>query len=64
MRMFHTCSSCCNRPKKSAAALKWAVREMETRYKLLSDIGVRDIDSYKQGSKEFSYNTDSDLYPI
>jgi len=35
-------------PKKAAAALKWAVKEMETRYKLLSDIGVRDIDSYNK----------------
>ena len=25
-------------PKKASAALKWAVKEMETRYKLLSDI--------------------------
>ena len=35
-------------PKKASAALKWAVKEMETRYKLLSDIGVRDIDSYNK----------------
>ena len=35
-------------PKKAAAALKWAVKEMETRYKLLSDVGVRDIDSYNK----------------
>ncbi len=51
-------------PKKSAAALKWAVREMETRYKLLSDIGVRDIDSYNSKvQKSSDYNTDSDLLP-
>ncbi len=35
-------------PKKAAAALKWAVKEMETRYKLLSEVGVRDIDSYNK----------------
>jgi S-DNA-T family DNA segregation ATPase FtsK/SpoIIIE len=35
-------------PKKASAALKWAVKEMETRYKLLSDVGVRDIDSYNK----------------
>ena len=35
-------------PKKASAALKWAVKEMETRYKLLSDVGVRDIDSYNR----------------
>ena len=49
-------------PKKAAAALKWAVKEMDTRYKLLSDIGVRDIDSYNakiQTTKEF--NSSSEL---
>jgi len=35
-------------PKKASAALKWAVKEMETRYKLLSEVGVRDIDSYNK----------------
>ncbi len=52
-------------PKKAAAALKWAVKEMDMRYKLLSDIGVRDIDSYNakiQASKEF--NSSSDLLPF
>ena len=49
-------------PKKAAAALKWAVKEMETRYKLLSDIGVRDIDSYNQkieSNKDYDALTDS-----
>ena len=49
-------------PKKAAAALKWAVKEMETRYKLLSDIGVRDIDSYNQkieSNKDYDAITDS-----
>jgi len=49
-------------PKKAAAALKWAVKEMETRYKLLSDIGVRDIDSYNQkieSNKDYDATTDS-----
>ena len=51
-------------PKKSAAALKWAVKEMEMRYKLLSDIGVRDIDSYNskvQSNNDF--DASSDLLP-
>ena len=51
-------------PKKSAAALKWAVKEMEMRYKLLSDIGVRDIDSYNskvQSNNDF--DATSDLLP-
>ncbi|MEA5114117.1 MAG: DNA translocase FtsK 4TM domain-containing protein [Geobacteraceae bacterium] len=35
-------------PKKAALALKWAVKEMERRYQLLSDKGVRNIDSYNK----------------
>jgi S-DNA-T family DNA segregation ATPase FtsK/SpoIIIE len=35
-------------PKKASLALKWAVNEMEHRYKLLSDKGVRNIDSYNK----------------
>nr|WP_246696882.1 DNA translocase FtsK [Methylobacterium planeticum] len=33
-------------PKKAVIALKWAVREMEERYKKMSKIGVRNIDGY------------------
>lgn len=38
--------------KKAANALKWAVREMEHRYQLLNERGVRDIDSYNQKSPD------------
>ncbi len=33
-------------PKKAVVALKWAVREMEERYKKMSKIGVRNIDGF------------------
>ncbi len=33
-------------PKKASAALKWAVAEMERRYKVMSKKGVRNINSY------------------
>lgn len=33
-------------PKKAAGSLQWAVTEMLRRYKLMSDIGVRDLESY------------------
>ncbi len=33
-------------PKKAAGSLQWAVTEMLRRYKLMSDVGVRDLESY------------------
>jgi S-DNA-T family DNA segregation ATPase FtsK/SpoIIIE len=33
-------------PKKAVVALKWAVREMEQRYKSMSKLGVRNIEGY------------------
>ncbi|MQY69253.1 MAG: hypothetical protein GH145_00105, partial [Firmicutes bacterium] len=33
-------------PKKATLALKWAVREVEERFKLFSEAGARDIESY------------------
>jgi len=35
-------------PKKAAAALRWAVQEMDSRYQILSDEGVRDIETYNK----------------
>jgi S-DNA-T family DNA segregation ATPase FtsK/SpoIIIE len=33
-------------PKKAVVALKWTVREMETRYRNMSKLGVRNIEGY------------------
>lgn len=33
-------------PSKAVVALKWAVKEMENRYRLMSNIGVRNISGY------------------
>ena len=33
-------------PKKAAGSLQWAVVEMMRRYKMMSDMGVRDLESY------------------
>src|SRR4249920_3239376 len=38
-------------PKKAANALRWAVREMEERYKTLAAEGVRNIDQYNRNIK-------------
>jgi DNA segregation ATPase FtsK/SpoIIIE, S-DNA-T family len=35
-------------PKKVVSALKWAVSEMENRYKKLAEVGVKNIESYNE----------------
>lgn len=37
---------------KAALALRWAVNEMERRYQLMSDMGVRNLDGYNDALKE------------
>ena len=39
-------------PSKAVVALKWAVREMEDRYRKMSKIGVRNIDGFNQRVNE------------
>ena len=43
-------------PRKAVFALKWAVKEMNERYKLMAHLGVRNIESYNNiiNKKEFS----------
>jgi len=38
--------------KKATAALGWAVREMENRYKLMTSVGVKNIDGYNRKNKK------------
>jgi len=38
--------------KKATAALGWAVKEMENRYKLMTSVGVKNIDSYNSKHKK------------
>jgi S-DNA-T family DNA segregation ATPase FtsK/SpoIIIE len=42
----HLLTGVVNNPKKAANALSWAVHEMERRYDLLAEVGVRDITGY------------------
>ncbi|MBF0166205.1 MAG: DNA translocase FtsK 4TM domain-containing protein [Alphaproteobacteria bacterium] len=39
-------------PRKAVVALKWAVREMEDRYRAMSQLGVRNIQGYNQRLQE------------
>ncbi len=48
----HLLSEVVTDPKKAANALAWAVTEMERRYDLLSNFGVRDIGGYNSAVDE------------
>lgn len=48
----HLISPVVTDPKKAATALRWAVVEMERRYQLFADTGVRNIDMYLELAKE------------
>ena len=43
-------------PGKAIVALKWAVREMENRYRAMSQVGVRNIQGYNQRLAEAATN--------
>jgi DNA segregation ATPase FtsK/SpoIIIE, S-DNA-T family len=45
-RLPHLLTQVVTNPKKAANALSWAVKEMERRYDLLSEVGFRDINGY------------------
>ena len=51
-----TASRICSPPssptRRRRFALKWAVREMEERYKKMSKLGVRNIDGYNERAAE------------
>ncbi|MDC3144221.1 DNA translocase FtsK 4TM domain-containing protein [Pelagibacteraceae bacterium] len=46
-------------PKKAITALKWVVREMESRYQKMSLLGVRNIESYNQRIREALKNKEN-----
>ncbi|POB09065.1 MAG: DNA translocase FtsK [Sulfobacillus thermosulfidooxidans] len=48
----HLLSPVVTEPKKAAGALRWAVAEMERRYRLFADMGVRDVARYNQTAEE------------
>ncbi|MBZ0252334.1 MAG: DNA translocase FtsK, partial [Candidatus Methylomirabilis sp.] len=40
-------------PKKAANALRWALKQMEERYELMADMGVRSLEAYNKGLEAF-----------
>jgi len=44
----HLLSPVVTEPGKAVVALKWTVKEMEQRYRLMSNLGVRNIDNYNK----------------
>lgn len=48
----HLLTKVINEPEKTISALKWSVNEMERRYTLLAENGVRDIKSYNKKIRE------------
>ncbi|HYP25826.1 MAG TPA: DNA translocase FtsK [Blastocatellia bacterium] len=50
-------------PKRAANALKWAVNEMENRYRELATLGVRNIEQYNRQVREMTHPTLSDDDP-
>jgi S-DNA-T family DNA segregation ATPase FtsK/SpoIIIE len=48
----HLLSPVVTEPGKAVVALKWAVKEMENRYRLMSNLGVRNVDGYNKRLEE------------
>ena len=47
----HLLTSVITDAKKATSALSWTVKEMESRYRLMSSEGVKNIDGYNQKHK-------------
>jgi DNA segregation ATPase FtsK/SpoIIIE, S-DNA-T family len=62
-RLPHLLTQVVTNPKKAANALSWAVREMERRYDLLSEVGFRDIDGYNTAFDRGELQADSEDAP-
>ncbi len=48
----HLLTNVVTEPGKAVVALKWVVKEMETRYRSMSNLGVRNIHNYNERIKE------------
>ncbi|HET9690723.1 MAG TPA: DNA translocase FtsK [Acidimicrobiales bacterium] len=57
----HLLTQVVTNPKKAANALSWAVHEMERRYDLLAEVGVRDITGYNEAFDRGDLNVEPEL---
>ena len=48
-------------PKNASTALKWAVREMERRYRILAKVGAKNLAGYNQKVEEMGAETINDI---
>ena len=60
MRLPHLLTQPVTNPKKAANALAWAVKEMERRYDLLSEVGFRDVGGYNEAFDRGQLTSDPD----
>ena len=57
----HLISPVVTNPKKAAAALQWAVSEMESRYKMMAESGVRNIGGFNELAEKLQKEYDLEL---
>lgn len=60
----HLVSPVVTNAKKAATSLRWAVKEMERRYNLFAEEGVRDISRYNNIIKSHSNSSESERKPL
>lgn len=60
----HLVTPVVNDPSKVTMALHWAVKEMERRYRLLADAGVKNLESFNNRPKTKELKLDSNGQPI
>ncbi len=57
----HLISPVVTNPKKAAAALQWAVNEMESRYKMMAECGVRNIGGFNEYAEKLQKEYELEL---
>ena len=57
----HLISPVVTNPKKAAAALQWAVSDMESRYKMMAERGVRNISGFNELAEKLQKEYDQEL---